>query len=97
MKITDDQELLVAMLTLIHTRQHVSPGRQDDPSLRPDQIERTLGAAGAAPDQYPAEAATYVLSQRGNGDHWQIAAAAMVYSRLRFHALAERGKNGTPP
>jgi len=50
MDITDDQEVLEATLTLIHTRQHVSPKRLGDPGPRPDQIEQILGAAGAAPD-----------------------------------------------
>jgi nitroreductase len=45
-----DQEVLDAALTLIHTRQHVSPKRLGDPGPDPGQIETILGAAGAAPD-----------------------------------------------
>jgi len=47
---TSDQEVLDAALTLIHTRQHVSPKRLGDPGPDPVQIETILGAAGAAPD-----------------------------------------------
>lgn len=47
---TIDQEVLDAALTLIHTRQHVSPKRLVDPGPDPAQIEKILGAAGAAPD-----------------------------------------------
>lgn len=45
-----DQEVLDAALTLIHSRQHVSPKRLGDPGPSPEQIEKILGAAGAAPD-----------------------------------------------
>ncbi|MBE0626090.1 MAG: nitroreductase [Burkholderiales bacterium] len=44
------QEVLDAALTLIHTRQHASPKRLDEPGPDPGQIEMILGAAGAAPD-----------------------------------------------
>ncbi len=47
---TLDQEVLDAALTLIHSRQHVSPKRLGDPGPDPAQIELILGAAGAAPD-----------------------------------------------
>jgi nitroreductase len=50
MDTTLDQEVLDAALTLIHTRQHVSPKRLGDPGPDPGQIEKILGAAGAAPD-----------------------------------------------
>ena len=47
---TADQEVLDAALTLIHSRQHVSPKRLGDPGPNPEQIEKILSAAGAAPD-----------------------------------------------
>lgn len=47
---TADQEVLDAALTLIHSRQHISPKRLGDPGPDPGQIENILGAAGAAPD-----------------------------------------------
>ena len=47
---TADQEVLDAALTLIHSRQHTSPKRLGDPGPDPEQIEKILGAAGAAPD-----------------------------------------------
>ena len=47
---TIDQEVLDATLTLIHSRQHVSPKRLGDPGPDREQIEKILGAAGAAPD-----------------------------------------------
>ncbi|HEY5293571.1 MAG TPA: nitroreductase [Burkholderiales bacterium] len=47
---TADQEVLDAALTLIHTRQHTSPKRLGDPGPDRGQIEKILGAAGAAPD-----------------------------------------------
>ena len=50
MDATADQEVLDAALTLIHTRQHVSPKRLGDPGPDRGQIEKILGAAGAAPD-----------------------------------------------
>ena len=50
MHTTDDQEVLDTALTLIHTRQHVSPKRLGDPGPDPGQVETILGAAGAAPD-----------------------------------------------
>lgn len=50
MDTTLDQEVLDAALTLIHTRQHVSPKRLGDPGPDAGQIEKILGAAGAAPD-----------------------------------------------
>ena len=50
MDTTPDPEVLDAALTLIHSRQHVSPKRLGDPGPDPGQIEMILGAAGAAPD-----------------------------------------------
>ncbi|MFH1602547.1 MAG: nitroreductase [Pseudomonadota bacterium] len=47
---TTDQEVLDAALTLIHSRQHTSPKRLGDPGPDREQIEKILGAAGAAPD-----------------------------------------------
>lgn len=47
---TADQEVLDATLTLIHSRQHVSPKRLGDPGPDSRQIEKIVGAAGAAPD-----------------------------------------------
>ena len=47
---TADLDVLDAALTLIHTRQHISPKRLGDPGPDPGQIEKILGAAGAAPD-----------------------------------------------
>lgn len=45
-----DQEVLDAALTLIHSRQHVSPKRLGDPGPSAEQLELILGAAAAAPD-----------------------------------------------
>ena len=45
-----DQEVLDTALTLIHSRQHVSPKRLVDPGPDSAQIEKILSAAGAAPD-----------------------------------------------
>jgi nitroreductase len=45
-----DQEVLDAALTLIHSRQHVSPKRLGEPGPNREQIETILRAAGAAPD-----------------------------------------------
>jgi nitroreductase len=50
MNSTADQEVLEAALTLIHSRQHISPKRLGDPGPDPGQIEKILSAAGAAPD-----------------------------------------------
>jgi nitroreductase len=50
MSVSADQEVLDAALTLIHTRQHVSPKRLGDPGPDAAQIETILAAAGAAPD-----------------------------------------------
>jgi nitroreductase len=50
MSSTEHQEVLDAALTLIHSRQHVSPKRLGDPGPDPEQIEKILTAAGAAPD-----------------------------------------------
>ena len=47
---TPDQEVLDATLTLIHSRHHVSTKRLGDPGPDPAQLEKILGAAGAAPD-----------------------------------------------
>lgn len=50
MDLNADQEVLDAALTLIHSRQHTSPKRLGDPGPAPEQIEKILSAAGAAPD-----------------------------------------------
>ena len=50
MNMTLEQEVLDAALKLIHSRQHVSPKRLGDPGPDPAQIDKILGAAGAAPD-----------------------------------------------
>jgi nitroreductase len=47
---TADQEVLDAALTLIHSRQHISPKRLGDPGPDRGQIEKILSTAGAAPD-----------------------------------------------
>lgn len=47
---TADPEALDAALTLIHSRQHVSPKRLGEPGPDRKQIEMILTAAGAAPD-----------------------------------------------
>ena len=44
------QEVLDAALTLIHSRQYVSPKRLGDPGPDREQVEKILTAAGAAPD-----------------------------------------------
>jgi nitroreductase len=46
----EDQEVLDAALTLIHSRQHTSPKRLGDPGPDREQVEKILTAAGAAPD-----------------------------------------------
>jgi nitroreductase len=50
MSSTENQEVLDAALTLIHSRQHVAPKRLGDPGPDREQIEKILTAAGAAPD-----------------------------------------------
>ena len=50
MSSTEDQEVLDAALTLIHSRQHTSPKRLGDPGPDREHIEKILTAAGAAPD-----------------------------------------------
>jgi nitroreductase len=50
MDLTPDQEVLDAALTLIHSRQYTSPKGLGDPGPTPEQIEKILGTAGAAPD-----------------------------------------------
>ncbi len=50
MSSNEDQEVLDTALTLIHTRQHVSPKRIVDPGPDREQVEKILAAAGAAPD-----------------------------------------------
>jgi nitroreductase len=50
MNSTADQEVLDAALTLIHTRQHISPKRLGAPGPDPEQVAIILSAAGAAPD-----------------------------------------------
>ncbi len=47
---TTDQEALDAALTLIHSRQYISPKWLGDPGPDAEQIEKILSAAGAAPD-----------------------------------------------
>ena len=47
---TPDQELLDTVLTLIHSRQHVSPKRVGEPGPDSEQIGKILSAAAAAPD-----------------------------------------------
>ena len=50
MSSTENQDVLDSALTLIHSRQHISPKRLGDPGPDPEQVERILTAAGAAPD-----------------------------------------------
>ena len=50
MSSSENQEVLDAALTLIHSRQHVSPKRLGDPGPDREQVEKILNAAGAAPD-----------------------------------------------
>lgn len=50
MSSTENQEVLDAALTLIHSRQHVSPKRLGEPGPNRVQVEKILTAAGAAPD-----------------------------------------------
>jgi len=50
MDIPIENEVLDTVLTLIHTRQHVSPKRLGDPGPDAEQTEEILRAAGAAPD-----------------------------------------------
>jgi nitroreductase len=50
MNSTELQEVLDAALTLIHSRQHVSPKRLGNPGPDREQVEKILTAAGAAPD-----------------------------------------------
>jgi nitroreductase len=50
MESTVDQEVLDAALTLIHTRQSISPKFLGEPGPDGGQIGMILGAAGAAPD-----------------------------------------------
>jgi len=47
---TENDEVLDATLTLIHSRQHISPKRLGDPGPNREQIDKILTAAGAAPD-----------------------------------------------
>ena len=47
---TENDEVLGTTLTLIHSRQHISPKRLGDPGPDHEQIEKILTAAGAAPD-----------------------------------------------
>jgi len=46
----EQPDVLDAALTLIHSRQHVSPKRLGDPGPAPEQVGQILAAAGAAPD-----------------------------------------------
>jgi nitroreductase len=46
----EQQEILDVALALIHSRQHVSTKRLGDPGPTPEQVEKILAAAGAAPD-----------------------------------------------
>ena len=50
MNTTADAEVLDAALTLIHTRQYISPKWLGDPGPDPEQVEQILNAAGSAPD-----------------------------------------------
>ena len=50
MSSTEQQKVLDAALTLIHSRQHVSPKRLVAPGPDREQVEKILTAAGAAPD-----------------------------------------------
>ena len=50
MDIPIEKEVLDTVLTLIHTRQHVSPKRLGDPGPDAAQTEEILRAASAAPD-----------------------------------------------
>jgi nitroreductase len=50
MSSTEDDEVLDTTLTLIHSRQHISPKRLTDPGPNCEQTEKILTAAGAAPD-----------------------------------------------
>ena len=50
MSSTEQQKVLDAALTLIHSRQHVSPKRLGDPGPDTEQVQKILTAAGAAPD-----------------------------------------------
>lgn len=50
MSSTEPQEVLDAALTLIHSRQHISPKRLGDPGPDREQVETILSAAGSAPD-----------------------------------------------
>ena len=50
MDATEDREVLDTALTLIHSRQHVSPKRLGEPGPDREQVAKILGAAGAAPD-----------------------------------------------
>ena len=50
MNSNEEQEVLDAALTLIHSRQHVSPKRLGDPGPDREQVEKILTATGAAPD-----------------------------------------------
>ncbi len=50
MDATAKPEVLDAVLALIHSRRHISPKRLGDPGPDREQIEKILGAAGAAPD-----------------------------------------------
>ena len=50
MSSTENQEVLDAALTLIHSRQQVSPGRFTNTGPNVVQLEKILTPAGAAPD-----------------------------------------------
>lgn len=50
MSSTEPLDVLDAALTLIHSRQHVSPKRLGEPGPDSGQVEKILTAAGAAPD-----------------------------------------------
>jgi len=50
MSSTESQEVLDAALTLIHSRQHISPKRLGDPGPNSEQAGKILTAASAAPD-----------------------------------------------
>ena len=50
MNTTANQNVADTTLKLIHSRQHISPKRLGDPGPDREQVEKILGAAGAAPD-----------------------------------------------
>lgn len=76
MNMTLEQEVLDAALKLIHARQHTSPKRLGDPGPKPGQIDKILGAAGAAPDH-------------GRLNPWRLIVIAPARRHLLGAAFAE--------